>query len=188
MILDPASLSRLLERTASPVIEPASPLKPAAVLVPLVMHPEPTVLLTLRTATLSSHAGQVAFPGGRIEPGETPDEAALREAQEEIGLPPELVQKIGHLPEHVTGTGYLVTPIVGLVRPEFQATPEVDEVDDIFEVPLRMILDPASPRRESRMWSGRMREYWVWPHEKHFIWGATAAILVNLATVLRGEN
>lgn len=188
MNLDPTTLTALLQREHLPASDSTPSLKPAAVLVPLVTRPDPTILLTLRTKSLSSHAGQVAFPGGRIEMGETPDEAALREAQEEIGLPPELVKRIGRLPEHITGTGYRVTPIVGLVRPDFEVMPEAGEVEEVFEVPLSMILDPAAPRRESKMWSGRMREYWVWPHEKHFIWGATAAILVNLATAMRGER
>ena len=159
---------------------------PAAVLVPIVLHPAPAVLLTLRSARLSSHAGQVSFPGGRIEAGETPEAAAVREAAEEVGLDPRLPELLGRLPEHVTGTGFRVVPVVGLVAPPLSLTPDPGEVEEAFELPLSVVLDPAAPERRSGEWKGRRREYWVWPHERHTIWGATAAILVNLAKVLRG--
>lgn len=159
---------------------------PAAVLVPLVAHPEPTVLLTLRSPRLSSHAGQVSFPGGRMEPGETPEAAAVREAAEEVGLDPRLPELIGRLPEHLTGTGYRVTPVVALVPAPLALTPDPAEVAEAFELPLSTVLDPAAPERRSGEFRGRRREFWVWPHERHYIWGATAAILVNLARVLRG--
>jgi 8-oxo-dGTP pyrophosphatase MutT (NUDIX family) len=163
-------------------------LKAAAVLVPIIHGPTPGVLLTLRNSTLSSHAGQVAFPGGRLDPGESPEEAALREAHEEVGLAANLVELTGRLPEHVTGTGYLVTPVVGLLAPGFTPVPAAAEVAAVFELPLAVLLDPAAPRREKAHYRGRDREFWVWPHEQHYIWGATAAILVKLAQLLRGEG
>ena len=160
----------------------------AAVLVPLILHARPTVLLTHRAAHLSAHAGQVAFPGGRLESGETPEDAALREAEEEVGLPQDWPVLVGRMPRHLTGTGYMVTPVLGLLRPGFPLVPDPSEVADVFEFPLDTLLDRGAPRRESREWKGRMREYWVWPHDKHFIWGATATILVALAHALRGET
>jgi len=159
---------------------------PAAVLVPIVMHAEPTVLLTLRAARLSSHAGQVSFPGGRIEMGETPEAAALREAAEEVGLDPRLPELLGRLPDHLTGTGFRMTPVVALVPAPLSLTPDPAEVEEPFELPLSVVLDPRAPERRSAVSRGRQREFWVWPHERHYIWGATAAILVNLARVLRG--
>lgn len=159
----------------------------AAVLVPLVVHPEPTVLLTLRSARLSSHAGQVSFPGGRMEAGETPEEAALREAEEEVGLDPGLPELVGRLPSVLTGTGYLVTPVVALLRPPFGLRHDPAEVEEPFEYPLARLLDPAAPERRRQEFRGRMREFWVWPHERHYIWGATASMLVTLAAVLRGR-
>lgn len=162
--------------------------KPAAVLVGFVMHPEgPGILLTRRAAHLSTHAGQVSFPGGRMEPGETPEQAALREAAEEVGLDPRLPAVIGRLPRHLTGTGYVITPVVATVEPPIVLTPDPAEVASAFELPVSVLLDPAAPRRESAVWKGRRREYWVWPHGEQHIWGATAAILVNLARAIRGE-
>lgn len=161
---------------------------PAAVLVPLVAHAEPSVLLTLRSARLNSHAGQVAFPGGRIEPGETPEQAALREAEEEVGLDPALPELVGRLPPLLTGTGYLVTPVVALLRPPVALRHDPGEVAEAFEYPLARLLDPAAPERRRQEFRGRMREFWVWPHERHYIWGATASMLVTLAGVLREED
>ncbi len=160
----------------------------AAVLVGIVTHAEPAILLTLRSSKLNKHAGQVAFPGGRMDPGETPEQAALREAEEEVGLATHLPRLLGRLPEHLTGTGFRITPVVSLLPPPLLLAPHEGEVEEVFEVPLRMVLDPAAPQRQSREFKGRSREFWVWPHERHYIWGATAAILVNLAKVLRGTN
>lgn len=166
--------------------EAGTGLRRAAVLVPVVLGEAPAVMLTLRAATLSAHAGQVALPGGRIEAGETPEAAALREAAEEVGLDPRLPQVLGRLPPHVTGTGYHVVPVVALLRPPFTVTPDAAEVAEIFEYPLARLLDPAEPQRLTRLVEGRERTFWVWPHEQHLVWGATAAILRNLALLLRG--
>jgi 8-oxo-dGTP pyrophosphatase MutT (NUDIX family) len=160
----------------------------AAVLVPLVMRPEPTVLLTLRSARLTAHAGQVAFPGGRTEAGETPEQTALRETQEEVGLDPAMPEILGRLPALLTGTGYLVTPVVALLRPPFVIHSDPGEVEEAFEYPLARLLDPAAPERRQQEFRGRMREFWVWPHDRHYIWGATASMLVTLSAVLRDEG
>ena len=160
---------------------------PAAVLVPLVAHPDPTVLLTLRSSRLKSHAGQVSFPGGRMEAGETPEQAALREAEEEVGLDRGVPEILGRLPALLTGTGYMVTPVVALLRPPFALHHDPGEVEEPFEYPIAHLLDPAAPERRRQEFRGRMREFWVWPHERHYIWGATASMLVTLSAVLRGE-
>jgi 8-oxo-dGTP pyrophosphatase MutT (NUDIX family) len=181
-----ARVSRSVSDDAEMVSQPGR-VVPAAVLVPIVAYPdEPAVLLTLRSPRLSSHAGQVSFPGGRMDAGETPEAAAVREAAEEVGLDPRLPELVGRLPEHLTGTGYRVTPVVALLPPPLALTPNPDEVAEAFELPLSIVLDPAAPEWRSGEFRGRRREFWVWPHEKHYIWGATAAILVNLARVLRG--
>lgn len=162
-------------------------LVPAAVLVAIVTHGEPGILLTKRTAHLRRHSGQVSFPGGRIDPGDGgADAAALREAQEEIGLDPAKVELVGRLSDYVTGTGYRVTPVLGLVAPGFATTLSAAEVDAVFELKLSVLLDPGAPEQREAEYGGRLRKYWVWPHPDHFIWGATAAILVHLAHRLRG--
>ncbi len=163
------------------------PLVPAAVLVGIIHGREPGILLTKRTSTLSSHAGQVAFPGGRIDAGEDALAAALREAQEEVGLPSDLVEVTGWLPDYVTGTGFRITPVIGLLSPGFVPVPSAAEVEEVFELPLSILLDPAAPEKRRAVWKGRDREFWVWPHTRHYIWGATAAILVHLAHRLRAE-
>jgi 8-oxo-dGTP pyrophosphatase MutT (NUDIX family) len=161
----------------------------AAVLVPILTGPEPAILLTKRTAHLSSHAGQVAFPGGRIDPTDfSAEAAALREAEEEIGLDPALVTLLGRLPDHDTGTGYRITPIVGLLPPDPPLIAAPAEVEALLLLPFSVLLDPEAPQRRQSMMRGRMREFWVWPHPEHDIWGATAAILVRLAAVLRAAD
>lgn len=165
------------------------PLRPAAVLVPIIHGDAPGILLTQRAAHLNAHAGQVSFPGGRIEPGDaSPEAAALREAEEEIGLAPGHVELAGRLPDYVTGTGFLITPVLGLLPDGLVLTPSPDEVAEIFMLPLSTLLDPDAPERRTRMFRGRERHFWVWPHEHHYIWGATAAILVHLANRLRAQN
>ena len=161
---------------------------PAAVLVLVVHGEEPGILLTKRTSTLAKHAGQVAFPGGRIDEGDASVEAAaLREAYEEVGLPPDRPEVLGRLPDYLTGTGFRISPVLALLpRPVvLQANP--DEVEAIFTLPLEVLLDPAAPQRRRAEFRGRMREFWVWPHDHHYIWGATAAILVHVATRLRAQ-
>ena len=168
------------------------PLVPAAVLVSFLQGRERGVLLTKRTAHLNKHAGQVSFPGGRIDPGDgSPEAAALREAQEEVGLDPALVEITGRLGDYVTGTGYRITPIVGLLPrgrdlDDLALSPSPDEVASVFALPMSVLLDPAAPQRRRAHYRGRWREFWVWPHPDHYVWGATAAILVYLAERLRG--
>jgi 8-oxo-dGTP pyrophosphatase MutT (NUDIX family) len=159
---------------------------PAAVLVPVVLSETPGILLTKRTAHLTAHAGQVSFPGGRIDPEDHgPEAAALREAWEEIGLEPGSVQVLGRMADHVTGTGYRITPVLGLLPPDLTYALSAHEVESVFELPISVVLDPEAPRLQRQHVKGVWREYWVWPHPDHYIWGATAAILVRLAERLR---
>ena len=161
-------------------------LRNAAVLVPLVDHPgSMNVLLTLRTAGLPHHAGQVAFPGGRLDDTDRdPVHTALREAEEEIGLPPGNVDIVGRLDDYITGTGYVVAPIVGFVEPGEDYVPDPSEVDDVFEVPLSFFMDPANHTRETRRWNGIDRSFYAMHWNGRYIWGATAAMIVNLYEVL----
>lgn len=170
----------------NPDMMPKLPLTAAAVLVPLMERTEGlTILLTQRTEHLAEHAGQVAFPGGRVDPGDADAIAtALREAEEEIGLARRLVEPIGQLDTYVTRTGYEVTPVVGLVQPRFELVLNPLEVADAFELPLSYLLDEANRRMESRIYNGIERHFWTVPWENHFIWGATAGMLVNLAEIL----
>lgn len=162
------------------------PAVPAAVLVPVVLGESASILLTKRTAHLKAHAGQVSFPGGRIDPEDSgPEAAALREADEEIGLDPGSVEVLGRMEDFVTGTGYRITPILGIVPEGLIYRLSAHEVDSIFELPMSVVLDPDAPRLQRQHVNGRWREYWVWPHPDHYIWGATAAILVRLAEKLR---
>jgi 8-oxo-dGTP pyrophosphatase MutT (NUDIX family) len=163
-----------------------APPVPAAVLVPVVLGRPPGILLTKRNEHLKKHAGQVSFPGGRIDAGETPEAAALREAEEEIALSPRDVTLVGRMADYITGTGFRITPVVGLLPPGLTLYPSPHEVDSVFELPIDVLLDPAAPQRETHDRHGNLREFWVWPHPEHYIWGATAAILVHLAQKLRG--
>jgi 8-oxo-dGTP pyrophosphatase MutT (NUDIX family) len=162
---------------------------PAAVLVPLVNRPEGLqVLLTERAADLSHHPGQISFPGGRVEPQDGDDAAAaLREAQEEIGLAPNRVQILGELATYETVTGYRVTPVVGWVEPPFDLRPDPVEVAAVFEVPLSFLLDPANHLRHFRMLGELRRDYWAMPYGERYIWGATAAMLLILERTLKAD-
>lgn len=159
---------------------------PAAVLVPLVDRPGGmTVLLTQRTDHLQSHAGQISFPGGRVEEHDlTPEDTALRETEEEIGLPRARVELVGRLNERKTGTGYLVVPVVGLIAPPFELVPDPGEVAEVFELPLEFALDPANHKFETRIRGGVEQQFYVLPYEDYYIWGLTARLLVNLAEVI----
>ena len=160
-------------------------LKPAAVLLLVVNHAEPTVVFTQRTADLADHAGQIAFPGGRRENADaSPEVTALREAHEEIGLDTGRVQVLGRLPEYRTSTGFAVTPVVGWAEPPVAYTPDPREVADVFEVPLAFLLDARNHRYESAFYRGRMRHYWAMPYGERFIWGATAGMLVTFQRLM----
>jgi len=169
--LDPALWERAQVRATTP----------AAVLVPVIDRNEPTVLLTLRTTELASHAGQIAFPGGKIDPGDQdPVAAALREAREEIGLAPKLVEPIGYLDLYLTFSGFRILPTVARVQPDFSLTLNPFEVKETFEVPLDFLMTPANHQRKTRDWKGIAREYYAIPFENRYIWGITAGILRNL--------
>lgn len=163
---------------------------PAAVLVPVVNQPEgPTLLFTQRTAHLQDHAGQISFPGGRVEPGDADRiDTALRETEEETGLSRSRIQILGRLPDYDILTGYRVTPIVGWVEPPFDLTPDPFEVADVFEVPLQFFLDPANHRRQSAMREGLLRHYFAMPYGDRNIWGATAGMLYILYQLLAAKR
>ena len=155
--------------------------KPAAVLVPVVDRPEPGVILTMRTSELSSHAGQIAFPGGKIDQGDQgPLAAALREAQEEVGLDPRLVEPLGYLDLYLTFSGFRILPVVARVSPGYKLTLNASEVADAFEVPLDFLMGPENHQRHSRDWKGIQRHYYAMPYQERYIWGVTAGILRNL--------
>lgn len=158
----------------------------AAVLVPIVAGESLSVLLTRRTSHLKNHAGQISFPGGRAEEGDADAAAtALRESSEEIGLAPERVEVIGKLPNYYTVTDYEVTPVVALVHPPFELSTDPNEVAEAFRVPLDFILDPGNHQKRSRPWQGGQRHFYAMPYERHFIWGATAAMLRNFYHFMR---
>lgn len=164
----------------------------AAVLVPLVVHQDRrlTVLLTQRAKHLYNHAGQIAFPGGCIEAQDaSPEHAALRETEEEVGLPAAVIEPLGRLDTyHIARTGFSVTPVVGMLRGPIAPQPDPFEVAEVFEVPLDFILDPANTLREQRPYQGKSRAFYAMPFESRYIWGATAAMLVNLRDVLTGAT
>jgi 8-oxo-dGTP pyrophosphatase MutT (NUDIX family) len=187
-----SAIARKLERFRGdfqndPTLPIKDTLRPAAVLVPLVDRADGMgVLLTLRDSSLPHHAGQISFPGGRIEAHDsTATETALRETEEEIGLPRRHVEIVGRLDDYITGTGFLIAPIVGLVRPPYELRPDPAEVAGVFEVPLAFFLDPANHRRESRVFNGVERRFYAMPYGDKYIWGATAAMLMNLYDLLR---
>lgn len=161
----------------------------ASVLLPIVMREHPTVLLTERTMHLSMHSGQIAFPGGKADEDDADAAAtALREAQEEVGLDPAFVQVLGVMPHYVTGSAFIITPVVALVQPGFSLTPNAYEVADIFEVPLEFLMNPAHHQRHAMEWQGVRREWFSMPYQdqlrQRFIWGATAGMLRNFYRLL----
>jgi len=163
-------------------------LAPAAVLVPVVSRAEPTVLFTRRTPHLSRHAGQVSFPGGRLHTDDSSlVKTALRETEEETGIGADLVQVAGFLDCYETGTGFAILPVVGLLPEDFTLSPDPNEVEAVFEVPLDYLLNPASRERRSMEWLGRARQVYAFNYGSHYIWGATAGILVNFADRLLAE-
>lgn len=164
-------------------LPPGRVLRPAAVLIALWLRPEGIrLILTKRASHLKHHPGQIAFPGGKVDAGDAgPEAAALREAHEEIGLAPGLVQVLGVLPNHETVTGFAVTPILGVVRDDFLPIPEQGEVEEVFSVPLAHVMNPAKYAIEGRLWRGEWRRYYAVPFGPYYIWGATARILRGLA-------
>lgn len=158
---------------------------PAAVLIAITDRADPGVILTVRREHLRTHAGQIAFPGGRLDEGEEPVAAALREAHEELGLDPALVELAGRLDEYRTVTGYVVTPVIGVVPPELPLQPHEHEVADWFEAPLAYLLDATNQQVETAVFAGLERRYWQIGWNGRRIWGATAAMLVNLSRRLQ---
>ncbi|MGD9805133.1 MAG: CoA pyrophosphatase [Hyphomicrobiaceae bacterium] len=157
------------------------PARPAAVLFGIVAREELTVLLTQRTHTLRTHAGQIAFPGGKVEPEDGgPVDAALRESVEEIGLDPKFVEPLGFLDGYRTGTGFTIAPVVAIIRPGFELKPDPSEVDAVFEVPLAFLMNEENHRKHSRDWKGRQRYYYAMPYGERYIWGATAGMIKNM--------
>jgi 8-oxo-dGTP pyrophosphatase MutT (NUDIX family) len=160
------------------IIAREQPIRPAAVLIAVVDHPQPTVLLTQRAAHLHDHAGQISFPGGKIDPEDaSPLDAALREAWEEIGLAREFIDPIGYLDLYGTGFGFRILPTVARIRPGFDLRISADEVDDAFEVPLAFLMDAANHQVHNKEFRGIMRSYYAMPFQQHYIWGATAGML-----------
>lgn len=188
-----ASVLRALNRSGAPSsdfdlnrdspLPKARTLREAGVLVPLLAGGAgAAVMLTKRSSRLRHHPGQIAFPGGKVDPTDAdPTAAALREASEEIGLDPANVEVLGRLPSHETGTGYRITPVLGRVIAPFDPRPEAGEVDEVFTVPLAHVMDTARYRVQSRIWMGMRRNYYTVPYGPYYIWGATARILRALA-------
>ncbi len=172
------------DHDADPVMKKVSevrPIRPAAVLVPVIDHPEPTVLLTQRAQHLPDHAGQVSFPGGKIDKTDnSPLASALREADEEIGLERSFIEPLGYLDLYMTTLGYRIVPVIARVKPGFALKLNTSEVDATFEVPLAYLMDQANVQRHSRDWQGMTRHYYAITFGEHYIWGVTAGILRNL--------
>ena len=187
LLAEPPSLPLMPTRgdyDLNPDNRPARPpdLFPAAVLLPVVERKEPTVLFTERNANLKRHAGQVSFPGGLVDPDDASlVQTALRETHEETGIESTFITVAGFLDAYETGTGYAVLPVVGLLSDGFALVPNTSEVANIFEVPLSFLLDPANRQKNQMEWQGRMRTFYAFRYNGHYIWGATAAMLVNFS-------
>jgi 8-oxo-dGTP pyrophosphatase MutT (NUDIX family) len=183
-LADPNVIPKRGDHDADPVMEAIAkvrPIRPAAVLIPVVAHPQPTVILTTRTAHLADHAGQIAFPGGKIEADDdSPAAAALREAHEEIGLEASFVEPVGYLDVYMTTRGFRIVPTIARVSPGFSLTLNRHEVEDAFEVPLAFLMELTNHRLHSRDWEGMTRHYHAIPFGDRYIWGVTAGILRNL--------
>jgi 8-oxo-dGTP pyrophosphatase MutT (NUDIX family) len=183
-LTDPNIIPKRGDHDADPVMEAISrvrPIRPAAVLVAVVAHAQPTVLLTTRTAHLADHAGQIAFPGGKIDAGDaSPAAAALREAHEEIGLEASFIEPVGYLDVYMTTRGFRIVPTIARVAPGFSLTLNREEVEDAFEVPLAFLMELTNHQRHSREWEGMTRHYYAIPFGERYIWGVTAGILRNL--------
>jgi 8-oxo-dGTP pyrophosphatase MutT (NUDIX family) len=183
-LTDPSITPKRGDHDADPVMKKIAevrPIRPAAVLVPIVDHPEPTVLLTQRAQHLPDHAGQVSFPGGKIDQNdESPLASALREAEEEVGLDRKSVEPLGYLDLYMTTLGYRIVPVISRVKPGFSLTLNESEVDAVFEVPLVFLMNQANVQRHSRDWQGMTRHYYAITFGERYIWGVTAGILRNL--------
>lgn len=189
-LTDPDALPSRGDHDADPIVKAMAavrPIKPAAVLIPVIDRDQPMVLLTQRTAHLPQHAGQIAFPGGKIDAIDaSPLAAALREAEEEVGLTASAVEPIGYLDVYMTTLGYRIVPVVARVRPPFTLTLNPDEVEDTFEVPLSFMMEVANHQTHSREWQGMMRTYYAIPFGERYIWGVTAGIFRNLQQKIYG--
>jgi 8-oxo-dGTP pyrophosphatase MutT (NUDIX family) len=170
--------------------KPRHELTPAAVLIPVINRTGvPTVMFTQRTAHLNDHAGQISFPGGRKDAGDVDAaDTALRETEEETGLPRDRVEILGSIPDYSTGTGFIVTPVVGWIESPTEYKPDPFEVAEVFEVPLEFLLDPRNHRQETALFKGRMRTYYAMPWQDRYIWGATAGMLLTFYRVIAGAQ
>ncbi len=189
-LTDPDALPLRGDHDADPVVKAIAavrPIKPAAVLIAVIERDEPMVLLTQRTAHLKQHAGQIAFPGGKSDATDaSPLTAALREANEEVGLAPSAVEPLGYLDVYMTTLGYRIVPVVARVRPGFTLTLNPGEVEDAFEVPLSFMMEVSNHQTHSREWQGMMRSYYAIPFGDRYIWGVTAGIFRNLQQKVYG--
>lgn len=190
-LTDPDNLPLRGDHDVDPVLKAIAavrPIKPAAVLIPVVEREQPMVLLTQRTAHLPQHAGQIAFPGGKIDAGDaTPLAAALREAHEEIGLADTVIEPIGYLDVYMTTLGFRIVPVLARVVPDFTLTLNPGEVDNAFEVPLSFVMELANHQTHSREWQGMLRTFYAIPFGERYIWGVTAGIFRNLYERIYGE-
>ncbi|HSG33239.1 MAG TPA: CoA pyrophosphatase [Sphingomonadaceae bacterium] len=187
-IFDEGHGSELPRLRTDAAFAPPGEIRPAAVMIGVTDRPEPGVLLTHRPLEMREHAGQVAFPGGKIDPGEDAIAAALRETHEELGITPSYINIIGSSDRFITGTGFEITPVLGLLPPDIEVIPNPREVSGWFEAPLRYILDPANREYKKTMYRGRLRSYTEIVWEGHRIWGVTAAIIENLSHRLAWEG